>query len=102
MFGLFKKTETASHEEIKHLHQRRVVTRYRVLQAINELGECNYREIADHLGIIDGSVTPRIPQLKEKGLIRITSVKKTPGGVAKRYYNITRKGRRELNGRYGL
>lgn len=42
---------------------------YEVLRAISFLGECNNQEIARHLGIEINRITPRVFELREKGLV---------------------------------
>lgn len=100
MFGL--KTKRKPHknslEAFKKKKQHITVSQYRVLRAIDLIGPCNYREVAQKLRTIDGSVTNRISELKRKGMIITAFSKKRLNGGTVSYYKITYKGKRKLMG----
>lgn len=68
-----------------------------VLKAVQNLGPCNYRQISQHLNVIEGSVTPRIAELRRKGLIKVAYVgKNVLSGTRVNYYAITGAGMKRL------
>jgi len=99
MFGLTKlkkRINQNSQEAYKRVRPTITVRQETVLKAIQNLGPCYYRDISRHLRTIDGSVTPRIAELKRKELIRVKFVKVGPSRARVSYYEITGLGMRHL------
>lgn len=99
MFGLGKlKNKFSKKVAISKAKKTNVtVSQERILRAIGKLGPCNYREISSYLHCIDGSVTPRIPALKAKELIKVAYVKVAYKGKRRtKHYAITGRGSKYL------
>ena len=90
MWGLFKKKRVNKKPKNLSIRQNDV------LRAIYKLQPCNYREISIYLRVIDGSVTPRIAELKRKKLVRVQHERKRRDGRTMSYYSVTAKGLKGL------
>jgi DNA-binding MarR family transcriptional regulator len=103
MFGLLKKQPAVRKA---YVHPNSVAawkakkptvsaSKINVLRALAELNQpAHYRMISQHLGIMEGSVTPRIKELIRNGYIRVAYVNTGFNRVKVNYYSLTSKGRR--------
>lgn len=98
MFGLKKKkVNKNSREAYRNVLPRVPVSRERVLKTIHKLQPCHYIQISHDLHIIEGSVTPRIAELRRLRLIRVELVGPGAFGTKVNYYSLTKKGRETLS-----
>ncbi len=67
-----------------------------VLRSIGKLQPCHYRQISQDLHVIEGCVTPRIAELRRKGLVKVAYQQVGPSKVRVNYYRLTAKGTERL------
>jgi DNA-binding MarR family transcriptional regulator len=66
-------TSLDAYYNIQKLSQKRKM----VYDAIQELGEATNMDIADHLGWTINRITPRVLELREKGLVEVAKKQKS-------------------------
>lgn len=103
MLGIFKR-KRVNKNSLKAFYKVRPtipVSELRVLRAIQHLQPCHYRQVSEHLRIIEGSVTPRIRGLRNKNYVKVAYVNKGSSGTQVNYYEITGKGIKYLIDKLG-
>lgn len=95
--GIFKRKQSKnSNEAFKKVRPKIAVSQDRVLRAIQQTQPAHYRTISEHLNIIEGSVTPRIAELRRKELVKVAFVKKGSSGSKVNHYALTGLGMKTL------
>lgn len=96
MFGLKKRVNKNSRLAYRNVLARVPVSQERVLATIQKIQPCHYVQVSERLGIIEGSVTPRIAELRHRHLIKIDHIGPGAFGTRVNYYSLTKKGAKKL------
>lgn len=100
LFGLLKRkkvsaTSAAAWQAKKRTVRRSQIAVLRAMAAINR--PCHYRMISQRMGIMEGSVTPRLAEMRRNGFIKIAYVNVGFNRVRVNYYVITGRGYRYMD-----
>lgn len=93
LLKLFRKSDNSKEAYRRLIKDKKIgPSQVRVLKAIKEIGPAHYRQISEWMGVIEGSVTPRIRELRRKRYVEIAYIRKGFSKNPVNYYRITGRG----------